>query len=162
MFVCGCGHWMHTAGVEECQRDGNETWLVRSECRACGWQVAVEGAPKQTEPFVDRLIWSDEARHTFDRMPPYVQLLLGPEVEQYACATDHRVISLATLEEARRGRSISWDPEAERRLSNVPAAVRAMARVELERTALERGAPEVTIALMEEVKARYFGMSGAG
>jgi hypothetical protein len=34
-----------------------------------------------------------------------------------------------------------------------------MARVELERTAIERGGdPRVTISLMEEVKARYFGM----
>jgi len=33
-----------------------------------------------------------------------------------------------------------------------------MARVELERTALDRGMAEVTVSLMEEVKARYFGM----
>ena len=38
-------------------------------------------------------------------------------------------------------------------------AVRAMARVELERTAVDRGAGRVTVALMEEVKARYFGMA---
>jgi hypothetical protein len=53
---------------------------------------------------------------------------------------------------------VVWDAEAERRLANVPAPVRAMARVELERTAAERGELRVTVALMEEVKARYFGM----
>jgi hypothetical protein len=34
-----------------------------------------------------------------------------------------------------------------------------MARIELERTAMERGQAEVTVALMDEVKARYFGRS---
>jgi hypothetical protein len=33
-----------------------------------------------------------------------------------------------------------------------------MARVELERTALDKGHAHVTVALMEEVKARYFGL----
>jgi hypothetical protein len=44
-------------------------------------------------------------------------------------------------------------------LDNVPAPVRAMARVELERTAAERGQARITVALMEEVKAKYFGMA---
>jgi hypothetical protein len=34
-----------------------------------------------------------------------------------------------------------------------------MAKIELERTALDRGMPEVTVTLMEEVKTRYFGMA---
>jgi hypothetical protein len=34
-----------------------------------------------------------------------------------------------------------------------------MARVELERTAVDRGSKRVTVALMEEVKAKYFGMA---
>jgi hypothetical protein len=36
-----------------------------------------------------------------------------------------------------------------------------MARLELERTAAERGQACVTVALMEEVKARYFGMAAS-
>ncbi|MES4784513.1 MAG: hypothetical protein C4294_00260, partial [Nitrospiraceae bacterium] len=44
------------------------------------------------------------------------------------------------------------------RLEKIPAPVRAMARIELERTALDKGFSHVTVALMEEVKARYFGM----
>jgi hypothetical protein len=43
-------------------------------------------------------------------------------------------------------------------LDKVPAPVRAMARIELERTAADRGAARITVALMEEVKARYFGI----
>jgi hypothetical protein len=159
MLVCGCGRWMHTLGIAERQEEGREMWLVRCECRTCGWAVAVEGAPNETQSFVDRLVWSDEAGQRLERMPPYVQELLKPEVERYARMKDHRVISLATFEEARRGGSVGWEPDAERRLGKVPAAVRAMARLELERTALERGETAVTAALMEEVKARYFGLS---
>ncbi|RMH06538.1 MAG: hypothetical protein D6704_07200, partial [Nitrospirae bacterium] len=48
---------------------------------------------------------------------------------------------------------------AEKRLRNVPPAVRAMARTELERTALKRGLSTVTVSLMEEVKTRYFGIA---
>jgi hypothetical protein len=33
-----------------------------------------------------------------------------------------------------------------------------MARIELERTAMDRGLSRVTVPLMEEVKAKYFGM----
>ena len=40
----------------------------------------------------------------------------------------------------------------------MPAPVRAMARIELERTVADRGGTRITVALMEEVKARYFGM----
>jgi hypothetical protein len=157
MLVCGCGHWMHTEGVTEHEHDGQELWLVRSECRSCQRQIGLEGSPTQARAFVDRLVWSDEARHRLERMPPYVQSLMKPEVEQYARSNEHPVITMAILEQARRGGSLKWAPEAERRLANVPQAARAMARIELERTAMERGHTEVTVALMEEVKARYFG-----
>jgi hypothetical protein len=80
-------------------------------------------------------------------------------VEQYASGHRHRVITYDLIEQAKTGDAVLWDPEAERRLSNVPAPVRAMARVELERTAVDRGANRVTVAMMEEVKARYFGMA---
>jgi proto-chlorophyllide reductase subunit len=161
MLICGCGRWMHTEGVAERQENGEDLWLVRSECRSCRRPIGLEVTPQEARPFVDRLTWSDEAGHRLDRMPPYVQVLMKPEVEEYARSTEQHVITLAIFEQARRGGSVSWAPEAERRLGNVPPAVRAMARVELERTAMERGQDEVTVALMEEVKARYFGISGA-
>jgi hypothetical protein len=65
---------------------------------------------------------------------------------------------LTAFHQARQGGVVVWEPGAEQRLERVPKAVRAMARVELERTALERGEGRVTIALMEDLKARYFGM----
>jgi hypothetical protein len=68
---------------------------------------------------------------------------------------------VATYDGLLRPRSsarIEWDPDAERRLNNVPAPVRAMAKIELERTAADRGSGRITVALMEEVKAKYFGL----
>jgi hypothetical protein len=104
-------------------------------------------------------MWTDEARHVLDRMPPYVAPLVRQKAEDYARSKEQRVISFTVLAQAQNGGTVAWDLEAERRLDNVPGPVRAMAKVELERTALERGQSVVTVALMEEVKAKYFGMA---
>ena len=159
MLVCGCGRWMHTEGVEELgERAGGPRWLVRSECRGCGLQVGAEAPSSEARHLVDRVMWTDEAHHVLDRMPPYVQPLVRQEVEGYARSRDERVITFELQFRARQGGLVAWEPEAERRLDNVPAPVRAMARLELERTAIENGCARVTVALMEQVKARYFGM----
>lgn len=161
MLVCGCGRWMHTEGVDErLDESGAQIWLVRSECRGCGLRVGLDASPDQAVAQVDRLVWTDEARHVLDRMPPYVAPLLRHEVEDYARSKGNRVITFALLAQARHGGAIAWEPEAERRLENIPAPVRAMARVELEREAVEKGQSEVTVSLLEEVKAKYFGLSG--
>jgi len=80
------------------------------------------------------------------------------EVEQDVRVRGERVVTYDTLLRPRTGERIDWEPEAEHRLDKVPAPVRAMARIELERTAADRGETRITIALMEEVKARCFGM----
>jgi hypothetical protein len=91
-------------------------------------------------------------------MPPYLALLVRAEVEQDMRVRGERVVTYDILLRPRPGERIEWEPEAERRLDKVPAPVRAMARIELERTAADRDVGRVTVALMEEVKARYFGM----
>ena len=159
MLICGCGRWMHTEGVEERTSDGGESqWFIRSECRGCGLKVGVEVPGGQPNGMVDRIVWTDEARHRLERMPPYLSPLFRDDVERDVRARGERVITYDALLRPRTGERIAWDLEAERRLGNVPAPVRAMARIELERTAVERGASRITVGLMEEVKARYFGM----
>ncbi len=160
MLVCGCGGWMHTEGVEErLSGDGQPTWFVRTECRPCRWLVGIDIPAGQVDGLVDRLMWSDDAKHRLDRVPPYAVPLLRELVEGFAKARQQRVITYDLIDQAQTGEVVAWDPDAEQRLANVPAPVRAMARVELERTAVDRGARVVTVALMEEVKARYFGMA---
>jgi hypothetical protein len=159
MLTCGCGRWMHTEGIEErVSEEGAMQWFIRSECRGCGLKVGVDVPAGRMSGLVDRLVWTDEALHWLERMPPYLAPLFREEVEEDVRARGERVIAYDTLLRPRTGERIEWEDEAERRLDNVPAPVRAMARIELERTAAERGATRITVALMEEVKARYFGM----
>ncbi|HXF93819.1 MAG TPA: PCP reductase family protein [Nitrospiraceae bacterium] len=151
---------MHTEGIEEhIDATGIERWFVRSKCCGCGFRVGIDLPADRAIAFVDRFMWTDDARHRLDRMPPYLAPLVKEEVECYAKARNHRVVTYELIARAQQGEAVAWDPEAERRLSNVPTPVRAMARVELERTAMERGLLRVTVDLMEEVKARYFGLS---
>lgn len=153
---------MHTEGIEErAYDDGAPQWFIRSECRGCGLKVGVDVPAGQTQGLVDRLMWTDEALHRLDRMPPYLALLFREDVEQDVRVRGERIITYDTLLRPRTGARIEWEPEAERRLDNVPAPVRAMAKIELERTAAERGASRITVTLMEEVKARYFGMGAS-
>lgn len=150
---------MHTEGVEERVNPAGEAmWFVRSECRGCGLRVGMDVPAGQAEGLVDRVMWTDDARHRLDRLPPYAAPLVRQEVESFAQQRNQRVITYEVMTQAKTGEAVLWDSEAEQRLANVPAPVRAMARVELERTAADRGADRVTVALMEEVKARYFGM----
>lgn len=159
MLTCGCGRWMHTEGIEEQACEGGEPqWFVRFECRGCGLRVGVAVPAGQVGGLVDRLMWTDEALHRLNRMPPYLAALVRQEAEERARTRDTRVITYDSLLHPLFEERIEWEPEAERRLGKVPPAVRAMAKIELERTAVERGMNVVTVSLMEEVKAKYFGM----
>jgi len=163
MLTCGCGRWMHTEGIEErAYDDGSLQWFVRSECRGCGTKVGVDVPVGQASGLVDRIMWTDEALHRLERMPPYLAPFFREDVEQDIRVRGERVVTYDSLLRPRNGERIEWDQDAERRLDNVPAPVRAMAKIELERTAVERGITRVTVALMEEVKAKYFGMGAKG
>jgi hypothetical protein len=135
MLTCGCGRWMHTEGIEERTGEkGSEQWFIRSECRGCGMKVGVDVPAGQLSGLVDRLIWTDDARHRLERMPPYLAPFFQHDVEEDLRARGERVVTYDTLMRS-QGERIEWDPDAERRLNNVPAPVRSMAKIELERTA---------------------------
>ncbi len=160
MLVCGCGRWMHTQGVDESPDDGEPAaWLVRFECCGCQWTVGCTTDIPTGKKLVDRLLWTDDANYELERLPPYVVPLVRDEAESFARQRGERVVTLQLIAQARQGGEVLWEPDAEQRLDRVPGAVRAMAKVELERTAADRGMPRVTVALMEELKAKYFGMA---
>lgn len=153
---------MHTEGIEEHGGEsGAPQWFIRSECKGCGLKVGVDVPEGQTHGLVDRLMWTDQALHRLDRLPPYVAILLQKDVEQDVRQRDSLVVSYDALLRSQIGERMEWEPEAERRLERVPAPVRAMARIELERTAADRGLSRITVSLMEEVKAKYFGMGSS-
>ena len=90
----------------------------------------------------------------------YIEPLVRTEVESYAAQTGSRVITVAVLHEARNRGKVVWAPAAKDRLANIPAPIRSMAKVEIERMALAQGLSEVTEALMDEAKAKFLGMRG--
>ena len=155
---CGCGQHLKLSGVDEVN---SVTYFARYGCEGCGHGIGIEGDQKAIAGLVDRLCWTDEALHVLDRMPPYAGPLYRHEVEAYATTTGNKLVTFDFLGEAKNQGTVSWSPETLRRLERVPPAIRAMARVELERAALERGMTEVTPELMEEIKARYFGMGNS-
>ena len=154
---CGCGQrweWTKVVEIDE------TTSLGIGACPVCGIRFGVEGSAKEIDPLLRKIQWTDEAEHFLERLPPYVAPLVREEVEGYAQGKGVQLITFALLTESKNRGTVFWGLEAVRRLERVPAAVQGMARIELERTALDRGMSEVTVALMEEVKARYFGMGG--
>ena len=155
-MTCNCGSAITVQQIEEWD-DGQS--FVRYACPECGLEVGIEFTGDEGSSFFDQPVWTDEALHCLERLPPYVEPLVRREVEDYAGRQNIRLISTGVMAEAKNQGAVVWHQDAERRLSRVPGPVRAMARVELERTALDRGMPEVTVALMEELKARYFGMA---
>ncbi|MDF0668061.1 MAG: PCP reductase family protein [Nitrospira sp.] len=162
MLTCGCGRWMHAEGIEErAGETGASQWFIRSECKGCGLKIGIDVPEGQTQGLVDRLMWTDEALHRLDRMPPYIATLVEKDVEQDVRQRGSSVVTYDALLRPTIGERIEWDLETERRLERVPAPVRAMARIELERTAADRGMSQITVSLMEEVKAKYFGMGSS-
>lgn len=155
-MTCTCGSGLQLGRVEEL--DSGQSFLHFS-CLSCGWACGLEADTQEASPLLESPVWTDEAQHCLDRLPPYVEPLVREEVETYAGQKQLTLISTGLITEARNQGTVAWHPDAEGRLSRVPAPVRAMAKVELERTALDRGMPEVTVTLMEELKARYFGMA---
>ncbi len=155
-MTCACGSDFRCRAIEEWDERRS---LLCYICRSCGFQLGIEADNQDASRFFEHPVWTDEAQHHLDRLPPYAACLVRQEVEAYAGQQRRTLISTGLIAEARHQGLVSWHPDAERRLSRIPDAVRAMARVELERTAQDREMPEVTVALMEEIKTRYFGMA---
>ena len=133
---------------------------LQFSCMVCANWMTVSGRLEEVTPWVSTTLWSNEARHELDRLPPHVAPLVQEEVEVYAGKTQLTVITLALYREARNRGKVGWTPAAEGRLANIPTPIRSMAKVEIERMAIERGVSEVTEGLMDEAKAKFLGMRG--
>lgn len=158
MMQCGCRFPLQVIEIEELP---SELMFARFLCDHCGFSIGIEGSAKELDPLVPQFTWTDEAWYQLTRLPPYLAPLVLEEVEAFVSVRQQRVVTSFGMASARNKGMVEWSPEAEHRLSNVPSGIRAMAKTELERTALDRGMPIVTVALMEEVKTRYFGMAAS-
>jgi proto-chlorophyllide reductase subunit len=146
---------MEPAAVEEISP---LVYHLRLDCQGCANWITASGRHEEIESIVTSRVWSNEVKHELERLPPHVEPLIRQELEAYADKHNQRIITMALFWEAKNRGKISWTPVAEARLSNVPASIRAMARVEIERMAIDRGLPEITEALMDEAKIKFLGM----
>ncbi len=154
---CECGQSLILGGVIEEGLSGDV--FSPFACPQCGAKFGAEGEPSELEPFISQLTWTDEAQYQLSRLPFYLDPLVRQEVEHFAQMNRYTILTTGRMSMARNKGMVDWSPDAKQRLANVPSGIRTMAKTELERTALDRGMKEVTVQLMEEVKARYFGMA---
>ena len=157
IVTCCCGSAMRAEALEEVSP---LLYHLRLACIRCANWTRISGRLEEVEPMVTATLWSNEARYEVDRLPPYLAPMVRQETEDYAEKQGRCLITLALFREARNHGKVSWTPVAQARLANVPAPIRSMAKVEIERMAIDRGLCEVTESMMDEAKAKFLGMRG--
>jgi proto-chlorophyllide reductase subunit len=152
---CCCGRALHARAVDE---ESPLLYHLRLGCTQCANWIKISGRLEEIEAMVSESLWSKQGRGELERLPPHISMLVQQEVETYAVKTGRNLVTRAVFLEARNRGKVSWTPGAEQRLSNVPAPIRSMAKLEIEGMAIQRGLAEVTEALMDEAKAKFLGM----
>jgi hypothetical protein len=106
-----------------------------------------------------KMEWSREALERMEQVPSFVKPMLQSSVENYARSNGITLITPTVMEASKNAPTdMTWAPEAEKRLENIPSFVRPMARKEIERIARDRGLTAVTAALMDEAKEKFMSM----
>src|SRR6058998_3333588 len=85
---CCCGASLEAKTLEE---ESPLSYHLRLGCTACANWVTASGRLEEITPLVERTLWSNEARHELDRLPPYIEPLVREEVESYAASCLCRV-----------------------------------------------------------------------
>ena len=102
------------------------------------------------------LQWSPDAQERLGKLPSFVQPMVKSSVETYARKNGYSTVTLQVMDDSKNSSNgMSWSPEAEQRLSNIPDFIQPMARKEIERLAQERGATTVSAELMDEAKEKF-------
>ena len=102
------------------------------------------------------LLWTPDAKERLDRLPSFVQPMIRSSVETYARKHGFTKVTLQVMDDSKNASDgMTWSPEAEQRLENIPDFIRPMARKEIERLAKERGASTISAELMDEAKDKF-------
>lgn len=105
---------------------------------------------------VTEFSWTPDAKEKLDRLPAFVKPMVQSSVEAYARKQGYTTITLQVMDDSKNASDgMTWSPEAEKRLENIPDFIRPMARREIERLAKERGAAVVTGQVMDEAKEKF-------
>lgn len=101
--------------------------------------------------------WSADAKEKLDRLPSFVKPMVQSSVEAFARKQGYQTITLQVMDDSKSESSngMTWTPEAEKRLENIPDFIRPMARKEVERVAKERGMATITAQVMDDAKDKF-------
>jgi len=115
------------------------------------------GKPGDAGPVISEFAWSADAKEKLDRLPSFVKPMVQSSVEAFARKQGYQTITLQVMDDSKSESSngITWTPEAEKRLENIPDFIRPMARKEVERVAKERGLATITAQVMDETKDKF-------
>ena len=103
------------------------------------------------------LTWTPDAKEKLDRLPSFVKPMVQGSVEAYARKHGYKSVTLQVMDDSKNDspNGLTWTPDAERRLENIPDFIRPMARREIERIAKERGLATITAQVMDEAKEKF-------
>ncbi|MCX5724830.1 MAG: PCP reductase family protein [Nitrospirae bacterium] len=115
------------------------------------------GKPGSGEAATSAFTWSADAKEKLDRLPSFVKPMVQSSVEAFARKQGYQTITLQVMDDSKSesGGGMTWTPDAEKRLENIPDFIRPMARKEVERVAKERGLATITAQVMDDVKDKF-------
>ena len=115
------------------------------------------GKPGNTGAATTGFVWSADAKEKLDRLPSFVKPMVQSSVEAFARKQGYQTITLQVMDDSKSDSSngMTWTPEAEKRLENIPDFIRPMARKEVERVAKERGMATITAQVMDDAKEKF-------
>ena len=115
------------------------------------------GKPDSAGAVTSEFSWSPDAKEKLDRLPSFVKPIVQSSVEAFARKQGYQTITLQVMDDSKGDSSngMTWTPEAEKRLENIPDFIRPMARKEVERVAKERGMVTITAQVMDDVKEKF-------
>ncbi|HSL06026.1 MAG TPA: PCP reductase family protein [Nitrospiraceae bacterium] len=115
------------------------------------------GKPGDAGTVTSDFTWSPDAKEKLDRLPSFVKPMVQSSVEAFARKQGYKTITLQVMDDSKGESSngITWTPDAEKRLENIPDFIRPMARKEVERVAKERGMATITAQVMDDVKDKF-------
>jgi hypothetical protein len=115
------------------------------------------GKPSDAGAATTEFAWSADAKEKLDRLPSFVKPMVQSSVEAFARKQGYQTITLQVMDDSKSESSngMTWTPEAEKRLENIPDFIRPMARKEVERVAKERGMATITAQVMDDAKDKF-------
>jgi len=118
--------------------------------------VAQMGLTSSGQAATSDFTWTPDAKEKLERLPAFVKPMVQSSIEAYARKNGLTTITLQVMDDSKTdSNGVSWTPDAEKRLENIPDFIRPMARREIERIAKERGVTTVTAQVMDEAKDKF-------